>query len=101
MKNAPQNHLARALRRARNAAGLSQEDFGEVSGRTYISQLERGERQATLAKVDDLASVLRVHPATLVVLAYLPDQVEVDAIDNLLIAVGEELKLILSATITD
>ncbi|MCV2354278.1 helix-turn-helix domain-containing protein [Paucibacter sp. B2R-40] len=97
MKNSPQNHLASALRKARNAAGLSQEEFGAVSGRTYISQLERGERQATLAKIDDLASVLQIHPAALVALAYLPDQAGEDAVEKLLTTVREELMAMLAA----
>jgi len=101
MKNSPQNHLGLALRRARNAARLSQEDFGEVSGRTYISQLERGERQATLAKVDGLASVLRVHPATLVTLAYLSDRSGGDSVEKLLMTVRDELRAILSDTEMD
>jgi transcriptional regulator with XRE-family HTH domain len=91
MKTSPKNDLARALRKARLAAGLSQEGFGEVSGRTYISQLERGERHATLAKVDDLALVLGIHPASLVLLAYLPASVSEGSIEALLSVARAEL----------
>ena len=31
-----------ALKKARKAKGLSQEDFSDVSSRTYVSTLERG-----------------------------------------------------------
>ncbi|WP_434025564.1 helix-turn-helix domain-containing protein [Pseudomonas aeruginosa] len=34
--------LGAALRAMRKQKGLSQEDFSEVSGRTYMSTLERG-----------------------------------------------------------
>ena len=97
MKTSPKNDLARALRRVRQAAGLSQEDFGDVSGRTYISQLERRQRHATLMKVDDLASVLGVHPASLVALAYLPQRATRESVERLLEAVKEDLLKVLSS----
>lgn len=50
---------------------MTQEDFVEVSGRTYISELERGAKKPTLAKLDQLAGLLGVHPVTLVSYAYL------------------------------
>lgn len=60
-----------ALNDVRIARALAQEDFSGVSSRTYVSMLERGVRSATLDKVEDLASQLRVHPLTLLTLAYL------------------------------
>lgn len=65
------NDFAAGLKRTRNARGLSQEDFGLVSSRTYVSSLERGLKSPTLNKVDDLADALGVHPLTLVVMSYL------------------------------
>lgn len=62
-----------------------------VSGRTYISQLERGERNATLSKVDELASVMGLHPATLVTLSYLPSPSSTAELDKLLSRVREEV----------
>ena len=62
-----------------------------VSGRTYISQLERGERNATLSKVDELASVMGLHPATLVTLSYLPSPDSIAELDKLLSRVREEV----------
>lgn len=64
------NNFAAGLKNARNARGLSQEDFGLVSSRTYVSSLERGLKSPTLNKVDDLAEVIGVHPLTLLVLSY-------------------------------
>ena len=49
---------------------MSQEDFSLVSSRTYVSSLERGLKSPTIQKVEELASVLNVHPLTLLALAY-------------------------------
>lgn len=64
------NNFATGLRGVRHARGMSQEDFGLVSSRTYVSSLERGLKSPTLNKVDDLAEVLGVHPLTLLILSY-------------------------------
>lgn len=99
MKSPAKNHFGRALRQARHACQLSQEGFGDVSGRTYVSQIERGERQATLNKVDDLASVLAVHPCSLVLISYLSDRATPDSIDRLLAQVrSEAIRLLLPAS---
>lgn len=60
------------LQRARKSRGLTQEDFSVVSSRTYLSSLERGLKSPTISKVEELASVLEVHPLSLLMLAYLP-----------------------------
>ena len=62
--------LALALRTIRKARSLSQEDFGVVSSRTYISSLERGLKSPTLDKLEAIADVMKVSPATLVLVAY-------------------------------
>lgn len=62
--------LAIAIQTARKSKNLTQEDFGVVSSRTYISSLERGIKSPTLDKLDEIASVMGIQPATLVVLAY-------------------------------
>lgn len=54
----------------RKAAALAQEELDSVSGRTYVSQLERGLKQPTLHKVDQLATAMGVHPLTLLTLSY-------------------------------
>lgn len=66
----PANHLPQALKLIRNARGLTQEDFGVVSSRTYMSGLERGVKNPTLRKLDEIASVMGVHPLTVLTLAY-------------------------------
>jgi transcriptional regulator with XRE-family HTH domain len=64
------------LQRARKSRGLTQEDFSVVSSRTYLSSLERGIKSPTISKLDELASVIGVHPLSLLALAYLPDTPE-------------------------
>jgi len=60
-----------ALRARRQESGLTQEDFSEISSRTYLSTLERGIKCPTLEKVVELASVLEIHPLTLMTEAFL------------------------------
>lgn len=62
--------LARGLKLARKARGLVQEDFSDVSGRTYLSEVERGVKSPTLEKIDELARAMKVHPLTVITLAY-------------------------------
>ena len=64
------------MRLIRKKKGLTQEDFGVVSSRTYVSSVERGLKNPTLAKIDALAEVLGVHPLTLLTLAYVHDHTD-------------------------
>lgn len=59
-----------ALRKIRKAKNLTQEDFEELSSRTYLSTLERGMKSPTLVKVEAISTALDVHPLTILVLAY-------------------------------
>lgn len=96
MKRAPRNQLPQALRLARTARGLSQESFADVSGRTYLSQLERGERRPTLTKLDDLAVVIGIHPASLVALSYLSREATPADIEKLLKRIRADLTDVLA-----
>lgn len=60
-----------ALKARRLERKLTQEDFSDVSSRTYLSTLERGQKCPTLEKVVELASVLQVHPLTLIAESFL------------------------------
>jgi transcriptional regulator with XRE-family HTH domain len=64
------------LQKARKSRGLTQEDFSVVSSRTYLSSLERGIKSPTITKIEELASVIGVHPLSLLALAYLPAKPE-------------------------
>ncbi len=56
--------------------GLSQEAFSDVSSRTYLSSLERGLKNPTLNKLEELCEVMEIHPLTLLTLAYAGDDPE-------------------------
>lgn len=66
--------FATAFRRLRHALEVQQTQFDAVSGRTYVSKLERRERIPTLGKIDELAGVLGIHPLTLLTLCYCPGE---------------------------
>jgi transcriptional regulator with XRE-family HTH domain len=59
------------FRQARLKKGLTQEHFSLVSSRTNVSLLERGGTSPTLAKLEELCSVLGVHPVSLVAACYM------------------------------
>lgn len=63
--------FAQALLSQRKLRGRTQEDFTEVTSRSYMSELERGSKCPTLEKVEALATVLQVHPLTLLVSSYM------------------------------
>jgi transcriptional regulator with XRE-family HTH domain len=85
-----QNKFGAAFRKVRLAKGLTQEDFAHQSGRTYVSELERGIKQPTLQKIDGLVEPLAVHPLTPLVLAYV-DQHDMHSCDVLLTLVRKEI----------
>ena len=60
--------FASNLKSARAAAGLSQRELGERSrlDRTYVSNLERGIGNPSLLKINAIARVLGVTPASLI-----------------------------------
>jgi transcriptional regulator with XRE-family HTH domain len=61
--------FAAALRAAREEAGLSQEELADEAGvhRTYVGQLERGEKNVSIDSMEKLASALnRTLPELLV-----------------------------------
>ena len=62
--------LAKAIRSARKKKNLTQEDFGIVSSRTYLSTLERGLKSPTIDKLDEICNTMGVHPAAVVLAAY-------------------------------
>lgn len=82
--------LASALKTIRNARGLTQEDFSNVSSRTYLSTLERGLKSPTVDKMGALAEVLNVHPLTILALTF--TTAEDCSVDELLAKVKRELR---------
>lgn len=78
-----------ALRDTRKRKGLTQEDFSQISSRTYLSALERGLKSPALDKIDQLASVIGIHPLTLITRCYMHQNSEL-SIDELLNRVRKE-----------
>jgi transcriptional regulator with XRE-family HTH domain len=62
--------LALNLKRLRQELGLSQEALADAAGldRTYISSLEREKYAATIDTLENLAKVLKVEPAHLLMI---------------------------------
>ena len=85
--------FAKALKSARKARGLTQEDFSLVSSRTYLSTLERGMKSPTLEKVEVLAKTLNIHPLTLLALTYLKANPRM-SLDSLCRKIDKELQTI-------
>lgn len=89
--------FGKALRVVRLARGLSQEALSEVSGRTYVSAVERGLKSPTLQKIDQLAQHLDIHPLTIVLLTYAMHDNRLDkaAIDTTMTRVAHEAQALL------
>lgn len=68
-----------AIQTSRKVKKITQEDFSEISSRTYISPLERGLYSPTVEKIDAIAKVIGIHPLTLLTLSYLINSKESDA----------------------
>lgn len=82
--------FGRALKEIRSSRRVTQEDFSQVSSRTYLSTLERGLKSPTIDKVESLASVLGVHPLTLIARSYLLMDEEV-LLEDLLTRIKKDL----------
>lgn len=63
----PKKHFAARLKELRLELGFSQEELAERSNlhRTYISLIERAQRNVTLENICKLAKALKVHPSEL------------------------------------
>jgi len=72
---------------------LSQEAFSDVSSRTYMSSLERDQKNPTMHKLTELCEVMEVHPLTLLTLAYAGDNTR--KAEQLLAQVRQELDAVL------
>jgi len=54
--------FGKALRERRRKLGVSQEEFADLCGldRTYVSGIERGERNLALVNIEKLARALKI-----------------------------------------
>ena len=83
--------FAKALKDTRKSRGLTQEDFSDVSSRTYLSMLERGKKSPTLDKIQTIAQTIGIHCLSLMALTYLYSEEEKD-LDTLLLRVRNEVE---------
>jgi transcriptional regulator with XRE-family HTH domain len=75
---------------------MAQEEFDTVSSRTYVSELERGVRQATVVKIDSIASAMQVHPLTVLTLSYCRTPSALEA-STLLARISDEINELAAA----
>lgn len=63
------DELGKAVRKARLARGMSQEQLADVSGldRSYIGGVERGERNVSIVAIDQIADGLRMSISELLI----------------------------------
>jgi transcriptional regulator with XRE-family HTH domain len=87
------------LQQARRKVGKTQEDFSNVSSRTYLSSLERGKKAPTITKIEQIASELGVHPLTLFALAFLVE--DPGSQERLLSEISLQLSVILQGVSAD
>jgi transcriptional regulator with XRE-family HTH domain len=68
LKNDLPAQFGRRLRDIRQRKGISQEKLADLAGlhRTYVSSVERGERNITLTTIAKLAAALGTRPAELI-----------------------------------
>jgi len=83
--------FAKALKDSRKSRGLTQEDFSDVSSRTYLSMLETGKKSPTLDKIQTLAQTIGIHCLSLMTLTYMYTEEEKD-LDTLLSRIRDEVK---------
>ena len=64
--------FAANTRNLRHLKNMSQEDLADLSGlhRTYISSVERGERNISIDNIEKISIALKVNPYTLLVENY-------------------------------
>lgn len=81
------SEFSMTLSHLRSARALTQEDFSSISSRTNISLLERAKSIPTLEKLEQLCSVLTVHPLTIMAICdSTNDHLSVDAFLVLVVA---------------
>ena len=82
--------FAAALKGMRMLRHMPQQRFFVSTSRAYMTHLEQGRRCPGLAKIEDLAAVMDVHPASIVIECYLRKNPEMD-LDSLLEKIRQDL----------
>lgn len=66
-----QTALGRAIRDVRTERKFTQESLTAFSSRSYLSEIENGKSEASLAKINELAKLIDIHPLAILTMAYL------------------------------
>ncbi|MDO9452427.1 MAG: helix-turn-helix transcriptional regulator [Stagnimonas sp.] len=90
--------FGQVLKMARKKKSVSQEELSEISSRTYISSLERGLKNPTLDKIDQIGQQLGVHPLTLIAATFA--RRDGTSIDDLLKQIRDEYSALHDKTAT-
>jgi len=80
--------LGLVIKELRQQRNLPQEVLGP--SQSYISAIERGKWKPSLAKIEQIAAILSVHPASLLILAYMKQAQAKDA-DQVLSSIQAEV----------
>lgn len=80
--------LGLVIKELRQHRELSQEGLGP--SQSYISAIERGKWKPSLEKIEQVAAILSVHPASLLILAYLKQAPEEET-DQILSGIQAEV----------
>jgi transcriptional regulator with XRE-family HTH domain len=83
--------FCQGIKKTRKLRGLTQEDFSDVSSRTYMSMLERGKKSPTLDKLQIIAQAIGIHCLSLMTLTYMYGGKEKD-LDKLLLRIKKEVE---------
>jgi hypothetical protein len=92
--------FALALKDLRMRRKLAHHSFFGGTSRAYMTLLEKGTRCPTIAKIEDLSTVLDIHPVSLLVECYLQKNPDED-LKCILERVKKDLAFDLSSSHTD
>lgn len=83
-------NIGRALIQLRVARKVTQEDLLFAVSRRHVGRIEQGHQVPSIHVIENLAESLRIHPITLLAIAYSQDP-GVQSIDQVLQAVKSDL----------
>lgn len=82
--------FGQALRELRMSKDLSQESIG--ASQSYVSDVERGLKTPSIEKLDEFASIIGIHPVTILAKSYLVKDRSLSA-EDLMALVRKELDM--------
>lgn len=83
-------NIGRALIQLRAARRVTQEDLLFAVSRRHVGRIEQGHQVPSIHVIENLAESLRIHPMTLIAMAYSQDP-GVQSVDQVLQAVKSDM----------